>query len=320
MNRDLILPPTRSLGTAAAAALATALVIALVVALVADPRVEAPQKPVIIGVGLLFGLTFATLAAVLARGHGAVWLDAEQRRLGLGITRGKDIWWLPLDRLSGLRLAPLQSGGESIERWLLTLDLRDAPELVLAESDERAFLRTVGENLATRLGLSFEEGLARFEEVPWRPHALEFAIHRGAALQGLLLAFGASLVALGVLALSALEREPIAGFIFGPILLVMGLALAAVSLVKRFARESLAFDGTRFTHGFRFGAWRWAERTIRAPNPRFRIRMLGVRGAILEVLGEDGSLVVASGATARSRMGLPEVAALPRHFQSPHAN
>jgi hypothetical protein len=313
---ELVLPPSRSLGTAFAAGIAALIVFGFAIALVIDPVVAESSKPAIGILAALFGGTLVTVALTLGRGHGALWLDRTGKRLGLGITRRWDIWWLPEDRLLGLRLQPLATSGESIERWLLALDVREAPDIVIAESDDRAFLRSIGERLASHLGLTFEEGRPPLDDTAYDPREIQFAVKRGAALQFLLLAFGTSLIAVGVLALYELQREPVIGFIFAPILLVMGLALAMVSLVKRLATETLRFDGTSFTHCFGFGRWRWAQRSIRAPRPRFRIRLLGMRGATLELLGEDGTLILASGATAHSRMGLPDIAALPQHFRT----
>jgi hypothetical protein len=320
---ELVLPPTRHLGTAIAAGIATAIVLAFAIALLVDPLVPVGAKPAVAALGLLFAGTLGVVTFTLARGHGALWLDRSGKRLGLGVTSHHDVWWVPLDRITGIRMLALPTAGATIERWMLTLDL-DAKNdgllaIVLAESDARGFLDGIGQRLARHLGLRYTEGRddAPADSPDLTAHTARYAVHRGAALQTLLLAFGSSLLAFGIMAVTQLEAEPVVGFIFAPILMVMGTALILVSLVKRFAAESLGFDGRSFTHAFTFRRWRWGERTIKAVTPRFRIRFLGLRGAMLELVGDDGTLVLAAGVTARSKLTLDEVAALPNRFLAP---
>lgn len=322
-SSELVLPPTRHLGTALAAAAATAIVLAFGVALLIDPLVPTAAKPAVATLGLLFSGTLAVVTAALARGHGALWLDRQRRRLGLGVTSARDIWWLPMADITGIRMLALPSPGATIERWMLVLDLRsqaapgsDYLSVVLAESDARGFLDGIGQRLARHLGLAYAEG--RPEPPPGPPPLvaaeLSYAVKRGAALQALLLAFGASLLAFGILAISQLEAEPVVGFIFAPILMVMGVSLILVSVVKRLATETLRFDGRSFSHAFSFRRWRWGARDIKGSSPRFRIRFLGMRGAMLELVGDDGTLVLAAGVTARSDLPLDAIAALPMRF------
>jgi hypothetical protein len=326
LNRpELILPPTRHLGTALSAGFAAVIVLIFAVALLADPMVEASLRPGIIALGLLFGGTLGLLAWSLARGHGALWLDKDGRRLGLGVTGLDDVWWVPLSRVAGLRMVAMPSQGTTIERWMLLILIspeasgESAPPLtiVLAESDARGTLDGIGTRLGERLGLPYGEGRDDLELAPARGNELRYAVRRGAALGLVLVAFGVSLLTFGILAVGQLENEPVVGFIFAPIMMVMGLALTMVSLVKRLATEHLSSDGTSFTHAFTFGRWRWGERTIRATRPRFRLRLLGMRGALLELVGDDGTLVLAAGATSRSSMTLEEVSRLPARFLSP---
>lgn len=330
MNRpELILPPTRHLGTALSAGFAAVIVVIFAVALLLDPMVEASLRPGIIALALLFGGTLGLLAWSLARGHGALWLDKDGRRLGLGVTSVDDIWWVPLSRVAGLRMVAMPSQGTTIERWMLLIliaeseadssDTSTAPPftIVLAESDARGTLDGIGSRLGERLGLPYGEGRDDLELASATAAELRYAVRRGAALGLVLVAFGVSLLTFGILALGQLENEPVVGFIFAPIMMVMGLALTMVSLVKRLATEHLSSDGTSFTHAFTFGRLRWGARTIRATRPRFRLRLLGMRGALLELVGDDGTLVLAAGATSRSQMTLEEVSRLPARFLAP---
>jgi len=313
---DLILPATRSGATAVASFAATALVLTLGVALMVDPAVTPAGK---VAVGLLGGLFAGTLGLVgvtLLRGHGALLLDVPRARLGLGVTGQGDTWWLPLARVQGLAVG-LEAGvsGAMSGRWLLILALEDHAEIVLAESDERGAILEIRDRLAARLGIALL-GEDRLDGLgPYGQREISFAVARGAALTGLLAVFGASLAAFGVIALTEVLREPVIGFIFAPILVVMGVALIAVPLVKHFAHEALGFDGSRWTHAYAFSRWRWGERSVKATSPIFRLRLLGMRGGMLELIGEDGVLVIAAGATAHSRIDLASVASIPNRFK-----
>lgn len=317
---ELVLPPTRHLSTAIPAALAALAVLALTTALLVDPLVASDMKPGVAALGALFAGTLAVVALSLGRGQGALWLDADGR-LGLGVTGARDVWWLPRTRLAGLRMVAMPTAGHTIERWLLLIELngeggRDPLTIVLAESDARAFLSGIAARLADHLKLPYIEG---GEEPAFTPKAAveAYSVKRGAALQMLLLAFGTSLIAFSVLAFGQLEEEPIVGFLFAPILLVMGVCLVCVTLIKRLASETLESDGQGLTHSFSLGRLRWGGRRIKAVRPRFRMRLLGLRGALLEVVGDDGTLVLAAGATSRSRWSLDEVATLPSRVVRP---
>ncbi len=312
---ELILPPTRSLGTAVASFLATAIVLLLMFALLFDPAVTTNERIAVGLLGALFALTLGAVGVALLRGHGALMLDLANRRLGLGVTRDGDTWWLGLGDIRGLAVLPQASPGrDTVERWLLVLGLVGRPEVVLAESDDRNAILGIQERLAARLSITQLPEDRSADSAPTFVATHErFAVSRGAALQTLLATFGASLIAVGVISFLEVQREPVVGFIFAPILVVMGVALLAVPIVKRLAHETLSFDGLRWTHAFAFGKWRWGERSVRG-TPRFRLRLLGMRGGMLELVGEDGVLIMAAGATSNSSLDLEAIAALPRRF------
>ena len=312
---ELILPPTRSMGTAIASFVATALVLLLMFALLFDPAVTTNERIVVALLGGLFALTLGAVGVALLRGHGALLLDVANGRLGLGVTRDGDTWWLALGDVRGLAVVPQASPGrDTVERWLLVLGLVGRPDVVLAESDDRGAILAIQGRLASRLEITQLPEDRSADDAPTFVAANErFAVSRGAALQTLLATFGASLIAVGVISFLEVQREPVVGFIFAPILVVMGVVLLAVPIVKRLAHETLSFDGQRWTHAYGFGKWRWGERSVRG-TPRFRLRLLGMRGGMLELLGDDGVLILAAGATSNSRLDLESVAALPRRF------
>jgi len=303
----VIIPSNRSWGTAAIAALGGAATIALGVALVLDPTVPGSASPWILALVALFGWACALVALKLAHARGGLVLDRDGARLGLGITATKDTWWLPLADLTGVRMA-LEA---RTERWLALIERRDAPPIAVAAGEERAPVVKLIDYLAEATTLPI---LA--EDPGPRPRLgigrVRFGVRRGAALQGLLGVFGLALVAVGVVAF--FQEDRFAALLFGPLLIIIGLVLFAVGIVKRFAHEELVSDGRTLTHAFVLGRLRWADKTITTERPTWRIWIEGMRGAHLEIIGEDRTLIVGAGANTRSAMDLAALAALPARF------
>ncbi|MCC6623954.1 MAG: hypothetical protein IT385_22040 [Deltaproteobacteria bacterium] len=303
----VIIPANRSWGTALIAALGGAATIALGTALVLDPTVPASATPWLIGLVALFGWACGLVALKLAHARGGLVLDPATRRLGLGVTATKDTWWLPLAELAGVRVA-LEA---RTERWLALIERRGAPPIAVAAAEERAGIVKLVDYLAEATTLP-----VMAEDPGPRPRLgvgrVRFGVRRGAALQGLLGVFGLALVAVSVV--TFFQEDRFAALLIGPLLAIIGLVLFAVALVKRFAHEELVSDGATLTHSFVFGRFRWADKTITTTRPIWRLWIEGMRGAHLEVVGEDRTLIVGAGANTRSAMDLDALAALPTRF------
>ncbi len=315
----VVIEPRRSLAAAVMAGLAACAVGAMAVALVLDPIVPSYSKVPIAVVAVILIAGIGAVLLRLAAGRGGIVVDDATHRIGLGVTSLRDTWWLPLDACAGVRAAPMAAPGSSIERWLVVIEPRDprAPAIVVAESDARELIDQVAAAVAQRSGLPLLDAESARAEAPPPVDAATsttFAVARGAALQTILTLFGAALVTVGVVAFAGLEQDPILGFIFGPVLFVLGLTLLVIAGVKALAREDLAFDGRTFEHRFRLGPLRWGTRRVRARAPVWRIWLLGMRGGYLELRGDDGALVMAAGATTLSRHALADLARLPARF------
>jgi hypothetical protein len=131
------------------------------------------------------------------------------------------------------------------------------------------------------------------------------------------LAYGLALSATGAAALvrGFSGGEPVSGFMLGPVLALAGVALLAVAGVKRLGREQLTFDGVGWQHSFALGRRAFGARTIHGPRPVWRLRLEGARGALLELVGEDGTLVLGAGATSRSDQSVTQLLAVPGAFR-----
>lgn len=327
-----ILPHTRSVAAAAGAFVTSAGVVTLTAGIVFDARLPGLGQAATIAVGSLFALGLLAIALRLLASRGGLLLDEERGLVGLGVTSERDIWWIPREDIAGLRVFAEARAGETIEAWLTVLELRGRASVVLARSDDRALVEVIARRLAEALGVDDlatrddeddpaddAEAPAVDAEAPDEPTAvrrLDFAVQRGAALQGILFFFGMSLTTIGAAMFSRVAEEPVFGFVFGPLLGLLGLALLAATFVKRFAVEELLRDGDRFNHGFRLGRLRWAHRDIQARAPRWHIYLHGMRGAYLQLVGADGSLVVGGGATSLSRADIDALSRVPTRLQS----
>lgn len=312
MTPTVIIPPTRSLGTAVIGALGTAATVALSVALIMDPAVPSSATPLLAVLATLFGGATALVALKLAQARGGLFLDETGDRVGLGVASGRDIWWLPRREIRGVRTA-LEP---RTERWLVQLEAAGRAPIVIAAVEDRGQIIDVTALLSerTRLPLLTEEPDATPEPTAGEAR---FGVRRGSAMQGLLSALAVAL--LSVALVTFYQDDRFAALLLGPLLVVVGLVLLAVVVVKRFASEELRSDGRSFTHTFTFGRYRWGERTIPAPHPTCRIWLAGMRGGHLEILGRDASLVVGAGATSRSRVDLEALSRLPTRFEAPPA-
>lgn len=323
MKPQVLIPPSRSWAASAGAILAAAFCGALSGSLGVDEGLPPNGRFIAAGVFGLLALSFAVAGLGLLARRGGLWLDTANKRLGIGLTSARDLLWLPLDRVAEIRLRRTTTliDGEAYTTWSASLELVDAPAIVLADSEDRTEALIVARQVAELTEIPIIERDDEGAEPPAPPvHADErhtLAVRRGAALHGILATFGVSLSVVGVGLFMALEAFPAIGLFIAPVMALLGAALLGVVIVKRLATEELVHDNQRWTHAFTLGRWRWGERTIKAAEPHFRLRLRAMKGACLEVVGDEGVLYLAHGATTRSRAAVADLMSFPRRFATP---
>jgi hypothetical protein len=312
---SVLIPPTRTPLLGAMAALGAAFSFALAVMLLQDPSLTPGMKSAAAALGGLWGLGSALVAFRLLSARTGLFIDEGAGRVGVCITRPHDTWWFSKDRLAGAgTLAVATPGTATIERWIVWLGLESGVRIVIVESGSREFCAHVEDGLRARLSIAAE---APRPEPP-SPGTATLGVRRGGALQALITAFGLALTLTGVLALGHIASEPVVGFLLGPLLALLGLTLLATALIKRFSTEHLDFDGHRWTHAFSLFGHRFGARSVRATEPGWRLHLAGARGAWLELVGDDGSLILGSSARALSRESVDALSRLPDAFTSKH--
>ncbi|PKN55793.1 MAG: hypothetical protein CVU56_19470 [Deltaproteobacteria bacterium HGW-Deltaproteobacteria-14] len=329
-----IIPRTRSMVAAGGAFITSAGVVALATGIVFDAGLPWLGQVATFGVGALFAVAMLTIALRLLAARGGLVVDTEGARVGIGVTSERDTWWVPVNEIIGIRVVAEATTGETIERWLAVMELAGRSSVVLARTEDRGVATLVARRLADGVGIEDLDGeraagpeadqrglvaadaASAGQAVPAAAASvrLAFGVHRRGALQGMLFFFGVSLTIVGAGMFARVEHDPVFGFLFGPLLGLLGLALLGVTVVKRFGFEELRRDGDRFVHGYRLGRFTWGHRQIQARAPRWHLYVHGLRGAHLELVGSDGTLVIGGGATTRSVIDLEALARVPERF------
>ena len=312
-----VIDPARSIGAGLGAGITAAGLAALTVALVIDPGITVAARAVCGAFGVLLVGSFGLATLRLFTGSGGVVVDLDKRRLGFGLSRRADTWWLPLEDVTGIHVYATRirnSDGEQTRTWNAAVGLDDRPPIVVAEHTDYENVLTFARTLSRVTDIAEETSEPELSAGPARDTTTGFSVQRRPSLSMLLGLFGLSLTAVGIVLYVQLTEHPIVGLFFAPLMWLMGVALLGVVIVKRVATEELKHEGGRWTHCFRFRTLRWAERTIHAPCPQWRFRILGLRGARIELAGDDGILLMASGATTRSEDDVSTISRLPARF------
>jgi len=306
-------PPERSTIVGGSALVAGVMLAGVVAELSADTTLPSDEKWIAGGLGALVAFAALVAAHRLLTVRGGLWLDVAGKRLGVGMTGARDVWWLALERVSAVLCERRAITSDVSDfAWRTALRLANGLELVLVETHEREIAEAVAEQLRRQSGLP-EEVAAEETSGPTSGRAT-IRVSRGVAMHGPLGVAGFTLTVLGAALYSQIHVAPAAGFLIAPVLLFTGLALAAVVIVKRLATEELTHRGGLWTHRFTLGRLRWADRTVSAPKPVWSLHIRPARGARLELEGEDGVLIIGHGATTRSRADVEALVAMAGHF------
>jgi hypothetical protein len=311
---DELAEPERSAIVGGSALVAGLMLASVVLQLVFETSLPADERWIAGTLGSLVAFAAFVSAHQLMRPRGGMWLDHVHKRLGLGMTTVKDIWWISIDRLEAIACERRAISSDVADfAWRTYAQLSNGVELVLVETHEAEIAQGVAEQLQVRAQLPPSE--PSHPSAAHRSGTTTLRVCRGVAMHGALFVAGATLTILGGALYSQVEAAPALAFFVAPLLLFTGLALLGVVGVKRIATEHLEHRGGLWTHRFGLGPWRWAERTVSAPHPIWSLHIRPARGARLELEGEDGILVIGHGATTRSRASIEELVTLPNRFR-----
>ena len=306
--------PERSMIVGSSALVSGLMLTSVVIQLCLDPSLPIDERWIAGGLGGLVALTAFVAAHALMTRRGGIWFDSEGARLGLGITKRKDVWWLGTEGLDGIACERREISSDVADfAWRTYARLRHGVELVLVETHERELAMAVADELTSRLHL--QSPPSEDSRPAHASGAVTLRVARGVAMHGALFVTGFTLTVLGGALYSQVEAAPAFAFFVAPLLLFTGVALLAVVIVKRVATEHLEHEGGLWTHSFGLGPWRWSTRRVSAPQPRWSLHIRPARGARLELEGQDGTLVIGHGATTLSQASIADLASLPERFK-----
>jgi hypothetical protein len=189
--------------------------------------------------------------------------------------------------------------------WVIELVLRSGVRILLGESDDERGLKHVAHEISqsgpmsapiptepevqdTPLDPTLPQSIAGSG-----PKSIQFRVGVGGSLARTLIVGGPSMALVGVLLMSNVEHNHVFGFLFGPLFLALGCALAAVPLTAAFARCQFTITEDCISIEYQLGTYKYGRRQIPHDGSAYvRIRQRGLLGAGLEVIS-DGHVLLA---------------------------
>lgn len=224
---------------------------------------------------------------------------------------------VPATAVTALRLVPRDEvwGREPTRSWSCELLRAGSCPIVVAESSDYEAVWAVGRAVENRLGVPLRE------QGHWSPPQTRrdgvdataegtadgrttVEVRRGGALARVLAALGVAGLVIGAVLMSQVEKEPVFGFLFGPTLFFLGLALAGAAAAGYVATDVIVWTSAAVERRARLGRLSWGRKVLPRAEPAYlRIHPRGLVGASLELVGQERTLVLVGGVTRSSRLG-----------------
>jgi hypothetical protein len=260
-------------------------------------------------------LAAGAMAWRLGHPRGAVLRHEARDLVGLMLTGPRDIWWIDRATCAGVRISrpdPDRTSDEGLHGVVLVR--HEEPEIMLVETPDPILTEDAAAALRAGLDLPLLEESGALTAAATQDGEAWIRVSSKVALHGVMAALGVSLLGTGGIFISQVATHPAVAIFIAPVALLTGAVLLTLTLVKRLAWEEVTLTGTTWRHCWRLHTISWGERALEVEHPRWRIRVGGLRGARLELLGADGELWVGAGATSRSEASVDELSAFPARF------
>jgi hypothetical protein len=307
----------RSLGTGISGLGLAAAIGALTGAIAFDPEVTGAPRLVTLLLGGTLSFAFVALSVTMMAWRGGIAINQTQKLLGIGLTSRTDAWWLSLDTLRGLSCQKVsyRKADDQITSYSVQIERHGAYPISIFETADGDEAETYARIIEDVLPLE------RVDHAPAKSYDqgdTQFAIKRNWALQWPITLFGISLVTVGLGLMLGQGTDLVFALFFAPVLAVLGFIFLGIALFKALGRETLTHPDDHWCLSYRLGPIRWGRKIIRASHPHWRVQIHPLRGACLELIGEDGILVMAAGATTRSTLTVAKIAEIPTRFATVH--
>ncbi len=245
--------------------------------------------------------------------------DGHLALLGIG---ERDALLIPPGDVTAVRLFARDEtwGRNDVALHVCELETRGGVPIWIAESAELNAVFMLARRLEDALAVPMQrpEALPERTAEPDAPESGSVLVRTGRG--GLLLTayglFAALSFVTGVLMMTNVQAAPISGFLFGPVLAVLGVAFSALCVVGRFGVSELRWTATHVGVQERLGFLTWGRKEVpREPSLYVRLRHRGVQGAALDVVTPAATLVPLAGIGAHSRFRYAELVALAERLQ-----
>lgn len=263
---------------------------------------------------LLFGAMLIRAGQLLLLHKGGVLFDEQQRTLYLRGAGARDLMAIQAADISAIRVVPRDEvwGRVPTRNWSCELELPGRAAIAVGESVAYDGVMILARRLEGVLGVPLETCSAwcapRPGEKPRTPPSatgrVEVRAGRRGRLAETLVTFGTVALAIGAVMIALVERAPVFGFLFGPTLLFLGLAMVLVALVGYLSHDVVEWTADEVSHHLRLGAISWGRKRLdREPKPYLRIHHRGLVGASLELVGPEQTVVLVGGVASRAGLG-----------------
>lgn len=289
---------------------------------------HSPHSASLITAGLMFlaALLCAALGRMLGREKGGIGVTDDGKYLVLQGKSPDDILTIPLDYPLRLfineRVEIWGKEGTQVRLFSTEFVTPQGLSILVTEHTDREEAETLLLNLRKFTGLQThgaryaadgtdlpgQRGTTKGLVVEKKEHLVEAILRTGFnwALATPVLLMGLLSLLFGLLLTASVSETGVAGFIFGPVLAVLGVALLLLWLGKGLASERLKIGPGQASHCFLIGPVKWAHRKVEITSDAYvRVRTRAGQGFSAELVCGNSILVFGAG-TARSSLLTPE--------------
>ena len=257
---------------------------------------------------LVSGALFLLVGRLVLEPKGGLIWEAGPRRFRLGGARDKDTLVVDAGAVQGVAVATRTErwGREetAVEVASVELVMSSGATVLVAEPGDEELAREIAAGLREITGLP--ELDAPTEVTPVKEE-INVRLGSGSPLALSLGTAGILFLGVGALMMANVKAAPVFGFLFGPAIGTIGLALLALVVGKALATEVIRLAPAGWRHEVHMGGRRLFERELAPPDPddasgRVRLVTRGAQGFCLHLIRGGSIMVALNGVSCSTRL------------------
>ena len=266
---------------------------------------------ILAALSLVSGGLFLMVGRLVHEPKGGLLWESGPRRFRLGGARENDALVVDAGAVRGVAVASRTErwGREetAVEVASVELVLSSGATVLVAEPRDEDLAREIAAGL--RKITELPEAAVPTEVTPVKEEII-VRLGSGSPLAPSLATAGVLSLGVGALMMANVKAAPVFGFLFGPIIGAIGLALMALVVGKAIATEVIRLVPAGWRHEVRLGGWQFFERDLVPPDSddtpgRVRLVTRGAQGFCLHLI-RGGSIVVVLNGVSRSTRLTPD--------------